>query len=218
MLNNNVSFKSRNNFIKDADLICRKVRTEFPYISHSIAAKSAPPKVTQQFKIVEFIKKRENILKEYREDRNFIRTPFKFYKEILHSTIKEKVAACYELSSLVELILRMNGINNCVKASLVSRSGKKLNHCVTCLKTGETHPNKRFIIIDPWLQESDYLGEMIKKYKNQYASLFRKIHPKDPIRLELKPTKPLNVEEIEYFQAQYPNLVMKNIFQTKGPL
>lgn len=207
-LNSNISFKSRNSLIKDAGQVCRAVRKNFPYISHAKAAKEASYDIIKQENITDFLVRRDTLLKEYREDRRFLRTPVKFYKEILYTAIKEKLAACYELSALAELILRMNGITNCGKASLVSKSGKRLNHCVTYLQTTEKYDPKKLIIIDSWLQDCGFLPEMLTKYKNQYSKYFNKIHPKDTIHLEANGFFPLNRQDIEYFKEKYPQLIL----------
>lgn len=210
-LKNNISFKSRNALIKDAGTICRAVRKNFPYIAHAKAAKEASYDIINKENITDFIVKREKILQDYREDRKYLRTPIKFYKEILYCALQEKLAACYELSSLAELILRMNGITKCGKASLVSKSGIRLNHCVTYLQTTDKYDPKKLIIIDPWLQDCGFLPEMLTKYKNQYAKYFKKIHPKDTIHLEPKQQMPLEEKDIEYFKGRFPKLIFKKI-------
>lgn len=216
--NHSISFKSRNFLIRDADKVCRAVRSNFPYIAHGKAANEASVKILNKDSIIDYLVKREKILKDYREDRKYITKPFNFYKEILYSTINEKNAACYELASLAEMILRLNGISNCTKVSLVSKSGKRLNHCVLSVQTTDKYDPKKVIIIDPWLQTSGFLPEMLTKYKHQYGHYFKKTHPKDTVQIQAKPQRPLDEKDIEYLKNRFPKLIMDKLFQKKEPL
>lgn len=210
----NISFKSRNSLVKDAGLVCRKVRTAFPYVSHAKAAHEASPEILKNKDIVNFILKREKTLKEYREDQRHIQKPFNRYKEILYCTIKEKLAACYDLSVLTELVLRLNGIKNCTKVSLTNAEGKLLNHSAVIVKTSN-NPKKN-IIIDPWLQDCGLESEMLTKYKSIYAKYFRKLSPNDKIELTLRPQEKLSQEEINYFKEKYPQLIINKELFTKA--
>lgn len=216
--NSQPSFKSRCVTVKNAQDVCRAVRNNFPYVAYSKAAREASRDILKKENIFDYLVEKTKILKEYREDRQYLKNPFKFYKEILYSTFTEKLAACYELSALAEMILRMNGVKNCTKASLVSKSGKRMNHCVTYVQLSQKYDPKKVIIIDPFLQEADFLPNMLLKYKGQYKHCLNPIHPKDTITLCLKPEKPLTDEEINILKEKYPQLIFKKeLFKEKAP-
>lgn len=204
-----VNFKSRCASIKDAQDVCRAVRNNFPYMSYSKAACEASNDILKKPKIYAYIIKMNNLLKRYRADRQFITKPANFYKEVLYSTIKEKVAACYDLAVLGELILKMNGIKNCGKTGLVTKSGQKINHCVTYVQLSEKFDPKKMIIIDPWLQEVDFLPNMLVKYKNHFKGYLLKKNINEDIRCEFKKPWDLKEEELKYFKEKYPQLLFK---------
>lgn len=149
-------------------------------------------------------------MKTYREDRKFIKRTFNFYKEVLYSTIHEKVAACYELSVLAEMVLKMNGVKNCGKASLLSNTGERMNHCVTYVQLTEKFNPKKTIIIDPYLQDADFLPNMLKKYKNEYKKYFKNISDDTKLELNFIPERPLEKEEMDFLKKKYPNLILSN--------
>ena len=210
-INANISFKSRSNLIKDADYLRRTVNREFPVVAFSKAAHEARFEIPKIKSIMDFIIRKGNLLKEYRQDRHFVKSPFTFYKNILYSTTKEKIGACYEQSSLIELALRINGVKNCAKASLADTSGNLLNHCVVYVKTG-TDP-KKTIIIDPWLQDCGFLPEMMTKYKNEYKKYFKQPAQGEKIVLKAQKPQELTQEQLNYFKEKYPKLIIsKKLF------
>lgn len=213
-INSNISFKSRNSFIKDADKLRRTVNREFPVVAVTKAAHEALDEVSSIKRFRDFITRKVNIIKDYREDRRYVKNPFTFYKNILYSTSKEKLGMCYEQSSLIELALRMNGINNCSKASLVDASGNLLNHSVVCIRTSNNP--KKTVVIDPWLQDCGYLPEMITKYKNEYSRYFAKNKTCSDIYLKQRKPQELTPEQIDYFKEKYPNLVLKQKLFMQG--
>lgn len=210
------SFKGRASSVKDAQDICRKVRNSFPYVAYSKAALNNPEIVENNPKLLDYILKKNNQIKEYREDRKYIKNSLNFYKEILYSTEHAKIAPCYELSALTEMILRLNGIKNCAKASLVTNKGQKLNHCVTCVFPEKTTNPNKVIVIDSFLQDADFLPNMITKYKNQYKKFFKQPKKGEKIELEVRNPIPLNIKAKEYLSTKYPQLLFKHsLFHNK---
>ena len=206
-LSSDISFKSRSSLIKDADYIRRTVNRHFPVVLYTKAAHEYCGKLSGYKNIKNFILKKNEILKEYRKDRHYVKSPFVFYKEIIYCALKEKLGACFELSSLVELALRMNGVKNCTKASLVDSSGKLLNHSVVCIKNSDNL--KKSIIIDPWLQDCGFLPEMLSKYKNEYARYLKTPQQGSIVEIKLNPARELTEEQLNYFRAKYPRLLTK---------
>ena len=208
--NNQPSFKSRNLSIKDAQQVCRIVRKTFPYVSYAKAAREASSSILHRENIFNFIINKEQKLKEFREDRLFFKNPFKFYNEVIYTAIKGKIASCAELSYLTEMILKMNGIKKCVKVSLISESGKNLNHCVVCLS--KSQDPKKLIILDPWLQDAGYLHEMITKYKNEYSKYLKKFNKNEKVHLLFAQDKLLSNDDIKNLASKYPQLIFDEKF------
>lgn len=210
------NFKGRRADIKDAQDICRAVRNNFPYISYSKAACEASNKILKKEDIYNYIIKMNNTLKSYREDRQFIRTPFNFYKEVIYSTVKAKVAACYDLAVLAEMIMKMNGVKNCGKTGLITSNGDRINHCVAYVQLGKKFDAEKIIIIDPWLQEVDFLKNMHTKYNNQYRKYLTRKGVKDEIVFDFKKQWNLQEKEIEQLREKYPQLIFKKaLFNAK---
>ena len=202
-----ISFKSRNSLIKDADYLRRAVNRHFPVVAYSKAAHEAWPEFLLIKKFKEFILSKNKILLDYRQDRRYVKSPFTWYKNILYCISKEKIGACAEQSELIELALRINGIQNCGKASLVDSAGNFLNHSVAFIKTDNN--SKKTIIIDPWLQDCGYIEEMLCKYRNEYAKYFKRPACGTGLKLVARPPKKLTPEQMEYFREKYPGLVIQ---------
>ena len=136
----------------------------------------------------------------------FIKNSVNLFKEILYCAAREKLASCYEQSAIAELILRINCVPNCTKASLVSSTGKRLNHCVTCIIPKDSKKLKDIVVIDPWLQKTGYYNEMLSLYKNDYSRYFRKISSDESIILELHPQAKLSFSDLKTLVDRYPQL------------
>lgn len=154
-ISSNLNQYSNKNVLKEADKVARAVRKSFDYIFMSKTLPEASEKILANPKIKNFVLQKERILKDYRQDRMFIMNSLNLCKEILYCAVREKLASCYEQFAIAELILRINGVQNCTKASLVSSSGKLLNHCVTCVIPKDAKKVKDIVVIDPWIQKVD---------------------------------------------------------------
>ena len=63
-INSNISFKSRNSFIKDADKLRRTVNREFPVVAVTKAAHEALDEVSSIKRFRDFITRKVNIIKD----------------------------------------------------------------------------------------------------------------------------------------------------------
>ena len=177
---NTPSFHSRSASIREADTICRMVKTHFPSIS--------PSKVQSRAKILndkKFVEYGEFLMNELREK---VRKPFQYYAtkattfffEPFAKNIKEnRMANCGELARLASLICAVNGIHSQVVNVLnINKSGGIMGQCDHAVlaippkgervKCAEFSKLKGTIIIDPWLGEADYAENMQVKYRNMY--------------------------------------------------
>ena len=201
-----ISFKARNPNIREAQKVCRMIRTNFDYISPTKIEKEMPIASYYDSKFTSFIEKKKNLNKESRIDRFFMKSIYKKYQEILRNAIQNKIANCYELSAITEIALKMNGIKNCAKASITTQSGKTIDHCVTCIFPKNPNDKKKIIIIDPLFQECGYINEMLTKYKHKYKQYFEKMKPTDELIIKPKDEKTLSASEIKKLTDKFKQL------------
>lgn len=213
LVNNNKSnqiqnFNGKSPLLKDADWICRKVKTTFPAISPNRLYYENTKLITDNEKFYKFIYNKGKTLKQDRKDRKFLLSPFEFLKKLIHSTQEHKIAHCGEYSSLAEMIARMNGIENCYRIFM-----KDYDHTFLLVKEKPLSEGLQMndIIIDPWLGISGYLKDISSKYQFQYNNIFH-INGDKGNSIVLKPKKTLNLKsgEIDYFKEQFPQLIFKS--------
>ena len=206
--NSQQSFQSKNSITKDADWVCRAVNTNFPAISTTWLNFNLNPNKKMFFisKVGENIQKSRNT--NYSE-----LMPFNFFKNMLSEVKQNKAGNCYEKATIAELILKINGVNNCNRINLVSDNGKRnLKHCVLLVNFDKQnyYPSlQKTVIIDPWCGNSGYTDIIFKKYANMYNSFF-KLKPGENIQFIPRNTLNLGEEDINYFKENYPELVFKS--------
>ena len=205
-----ISFKARNSNIKEAQKVCRIIRKNFDYISPSKIEKEMPLSGYLDNRILKFLYKKKSQIYEQRTGGFFIRSKLKKCEEIIYNTLRNKVANCYELSTITEMLLKINGIKNCAKASLVTSKGKPIEHSVTCIFPKNPNNTKKIIIIDPWLQECGYIDEMMTKYKNQYKDYFETINNNE-LSIKINDSLKLKEKEIEKLTKKFKELKNFNI-------
>ncbi len=217
-INNSISFTGSRKFLRDADWVCRKVKSEFPMISPTRVYYSNMEKVQSDKKYMSFIMKKSIQLQEDRADRHFLSSAYKFMKEVLFSVTVNKVGNCSEYVSLAEMISKMNGVKNCYRLSLVdanpknisNTSKKKLDHTVLMISKnpveGDTIKPDESLIIDPWLGISGRMKDVVSRYKLEFSKMLKIT---DDTEVAFKISRPLNFKdfEIETFKLGFPNLI-----------
>ena len=202
------TFKSKNSIIKDADWVCRSVNTNFPAISTTWLNFNLNPN-----KKMFFISRIGENIQKARNKNSSELLPFNFFKNMLNQVQQNKSGNCYEKATIAELILKINGVNNCNRINLVSDDGKRnLNHCVLLVNFDKQnyYPSlQKTVIIDPWCGNSGYADTIFKKYINMYNSFFN-LKPDENIQFIPRNTLALGEQEINYFKENYPKLVFKS--------
>lgn len=202
---NTPMFTGKSTLLKDADWICRNVKTTFPAISPNRLYYENPTLFRNNERFNKFIYEKGKLLKLDRKDRKFLQSPFKFLKEVIYSAKEHKVAHCSEYASLAEMVARMNGIKNCYRICM-----KDYDHTFLLVKKRPLNEgiNMDDIVIDPWLGISGRLKDIRLEYKNKYNNIF---HMDDgDIVLKLKKALLLAPDEIESFKKQFPQLIFKS--------
>ena len=157
---NNSTFSSRNPNIRFADNLVRKVNTEYPRISGT------------KVECFNNSEKFENVLGTICDKLEVIRCNIEKYhckktskknkiKKILFLIKNLKVGNCNESSLLSLVAAKINGIENCSLAYLVSPKGFDYDHSIVLVN------DKKPYIIDAWLGFVDYVPNAIKKYQKE---------------------------------------------------
>ena len=169
-----ITFTSRHQEIRKADLITRKAHSIYPHISESrIAAIIAQDKVKElfwgQMSMEYALKFAGERLKMEEDEKNL-------YQHIIDA-MKKGLGNCAEEAKLAELIGKISGIKNIYSGSIFAGKGFA-KHDVAFITDKEIKENKKYqfknkeaLIIDPWLGITDFAGNYFKMIKTTFAKL-----------------------------------------------
>ena len=206
--NSPISFKSKSSVVKDADWVCRSVNANFPAISTTWLNFNL-----DTHKKMHFISRIGEDIQKARNKNCSELVPFKFFKNMLNQVKQNKAGNCFEKAIIAELILKINGVNNCNRINLVTDNGKRnLNHCVLLVNFDKQnyYPSlQKALIIDPWSGNSGYADIIFKKYENMKNKFF-KLKPDENIQFVPRNILDLGEQDINYFKENYPKLVFKS--------
>ena len=206
--NSPISFKSKSSVVKDADWVCRSVNANFPAISTTWLNFNL-----DTHKKMHFISRIGEDIQKARNKNCSELVPFKFFKNMLNQVKQNKAGNCFEKAIIAELILKINGVNNCNRINLVTDNGKRnLNHCVLLVNFDKQnyYPSlQKALIIDPWSGNSGYADIIFKKYETMYNKFF-KLKPDENIQFVPRNILDLGEQDINYFKENYPKLVFKS--------
>ena len=205
-----ITFTSRHNEIRKADLITRKAHTIYPHISESrVSAIISQDKVKElfwgQMSMEYALRFAGERLKMECNEKNL-------YTHVIE-TLKNGLGNCAEEAKLAELIGKINGIKNIYSGSIFAGKGFA-KHDVAFITNEEIKPNKKYkfknkeaLIIDPWLGITDFAGNYFKIIKTNFAKLLE-------IRGNSKPCiKPdfsckLTEEKVKNYRKMYSELII----------
>lgn len=206
--NSPISFKSKSSVVKDADWVCRSVNANFPAISTTWLNFNL-----DTHKKMHFISRIGEDIQKARNKNCSELVPFNFFKNMLNQVKQNKAGNCFEKATIAELILKINGVNNCNRINLVTDNGKRnLNHCVLLVNFDKQnyYPSlQKALIIDPWSGNSGYADIILKKYETMYNKFF-KLKPDENIQFVPRNILDLGEQDINYFKENYPKLVFKS--------
>ncbi len=163
---NNINFRARNPEIRFADDIARRINTAYPTISPS----NIKDRIGNQGEFRNLNRRmqkkirclRSNVREKGAEERGMAAIML-LIKEIK----KQKVANCGEMADLSMIAAKLNGIKDCVKASLENQDGDNLDHAVLYVQNG-----KKPYIIDAWLGFADYIDGAKERYAKEFRRHF----------------------------------------------
>lgn len=227
-INNTISFGGSRQFLREADWVCRKVKSEFPMISPTHVYYSNPERILNNKNYMEFLMNKSLQLQEDRADRHFLKRGYKFLKEVLYSAAVHKVGNCSESVSLAEMIAKMNGVKNCYRLSFAEANPKKimsvdsrnkLDHTVLMVSKNPVDQDgikpSESLIIDPWLGISGRMRDIVTRYKNEFAKIL-KINKDTSLAFKLSEPLDLNEYDIEILRLGYPELIYKKKDKSAG--
>lgn len=207
---NNTTFQSRNNTIRFADDIARRVNNCYPRISSSkVIYKKAAIKFPEFCE--EIILRTNNCMRFFKD--KLYDTSNSFYDKIdafIEPIKNYAIGNCGESAQLAAITAKINGIKNCHIANLCKPDGNDIDHMVLFVNDEKPY------IIDAWLGIADYVPNIISKYKNEYFDIIG-LKPEDNISFSVL----INDEYTDFFKNDfsrkqinklkkiYPNLFIK---------
>ena len=234
-LNNNLTFTARSPQIKDAQWVCRKVRS-FSHLSTTHIAPTITkladnnpkvfdrfssqtlvnryyPKLPEEQRLVKFFSWYKNLVKRMNRARSEWnigkKDKFAGVRNILGMFKYEKLGNCGEDASLAASILRMNGVENVYIAGITA-NGDWCDH-VVCLfnKDGSMFDGKdlrKTIVVDPWVGGSDFASNMATKYKGLFIDLLPELKQNSKIGFNIIEKMDFSDDELCLLRRNYPNL------------
>lgn len=205
-----ITFTSRHNEIRKADLITRKAHTIYPHISESrVSAIISQDKVKELF----WGQMSMEYALRFAGERLKMECNEKNLYTLVIETLKNGLGNCAEEAKLAELIGKINGIKNIYSGSIFAGKGFA-KHDVAFITNEEIKPNKKYkfknkeaLIIDPWLGITDFAGNYFKIIKTNFAKLLEIRGNSKPY---IKPdfTSKLTEEKVKNYRKMYPELII----------
>ncbi len=164
-VSDNVNFKSRNETIRFADSIMRKVKENYPVISATRV--DCFQYVYPSYNLEVILHGRCNTMRK-EAVLNFYNAETS-YEKILSYVLpikKYHIANCGEFGLLSAIASKVNGLKNCYPAIIKTSEGKTLDHVALYVK------DKNPYIIDSWLGFADYVPNAVTRYKNEFYRFF----------------------------------------------
>lgn len=171
-----ITFQANQQTLKSAKLLESRARNTYPHLSTSkIRSQIGYEKTAPRFL--------ERLKNDYQLMRKMIRESGDYYTAIIHTLSFGKIGNCTEDSMLTELIGKINGQKNIYTACLGLKKDneptKYLDHVVAFISDKNIQDGKEYffknkdaIIIDPWLDTSNYVSDYFTKLKTVYRERF----------------------------------------------
>ena len=162
---NSLSFQSRNQTIRFADDIARRVNVCFPRVSSSIFEDFN--NANKYRNLMSRLFDRINIMREYKLDLVYsAKSTISKIGALICPIRMYNCGNCRESAQLGAIAAKINGIKNCYLASIHTSDGTSLDHGVVYVD------DKKPYIIDTWLGFADYVPNAIIRYKSEYLHHF----------------------------------------------
>ncbi len=185
---NNCSFSANHFQVYRAKEVCECVKEAFPYISPTRVSSKYRNKLLGHERILNNIRELQKKIERTRFKREAVYDkPVEYYKALIQDTKNIKALNCGEYASLSYLSLKMNGVENCKLAKVVTGNGRNIDHTVVVAE-GESEN----IILDAWLGVADTEKNMNVLYNTKYADMFDLVPDE---KVKFVPVKSVDIDE-----------------------
>ena len=207
-----ISFRSRNEHIRMADIITRKAHSQYPHISvsrnHYLINKSEVNRFFwKNMDMRDSLKLASHRMNIEMDEKNS-------YKHIINC-LQNKLGNCSEESKLAELIAKINGQKNIYVGKIFAGKGFE-KHEVAFITNKKIEPNKKYsfkskeaLVIDPWLGVTEYAGNYFKLIKTKFGDLLD-IRGNSKPKIKADFSGKLSTKKINELKNKYPELMIKN--------
>ena len=212
-----ITFKSRCESIRQADMIMRTAKSIYPHVSTSrtqVSISKILPTISNneplQHKLCSLKLRKEN---EIDDIRNEVLCGIDYYRDIVNRLKAKKVGNCHEEALFSQIIGKINGIKNIYTANVFfnrnsSGAESRLRHVVAVItdkfleKDYRHHfKNKEAIIIDPWLGVTEFAGGYYNKLRNDFGHIFQPVIS-NVSSITKRDAKTMNLEQYQKLRKQ----------------
>ena len=207
-----ITFKSRNEMVRKADMITRKAHSQYPHVSVSRIDVMLGNNKTKHFfwdnmAFKYSLKCASERLKIDMDEKNL-------YTLIIES-LKNGIGNCGEETNLAELIGKINGLKNIYSGKIYAGKSFPI-HEAAFITDREIQPSKKYsfkakdaIIVDPWLGITEYAGEYFRKLRTQFKGTFN-LRSNSKLKIEADFTSRLTPYKIKKLKKEHPELIIKD--------
>lgn len=200
---NNCSFGTTAIPVYRAKEVCECVKEAFPYISPTRVSSKYRTKLLEHDRILNSIRELQKKIERTRFMREAVYDkPVEYYKALIHDTKTIKALNCGEYASLSYLSLKINGVENCKLAKVVTGNGRNIDHTVVVIG-GDTEN----IVLDAWLGVVETEKNMNALYNTKYANMFELV-PNEKVKFV--PVKAVDIDDKTLSQIKnlFPELYL----------
>ena len=207
-----ISFRSRNEHARIADIITRKAHSQYPHISvsrnHYLINKSEVNRfLWGNMDLRDSLRLASHRINIEMDEKNL-------YNHIINC-MKNGLGNCSEESKLAELIAKINWQKNVYVGKIFAGSGFE-KHEVAFITNKKIEPNEKYsfknkeaLIIDPWLGVTEYAGNYFKLIKTNFGNLLG-IRGNSKPKIQADFSGKLSTGKINELKNKYPELMIKN--------
>ncbi len=211
-----ITFKSRKSAIRRADYITRKAHSVYSHVSSSrIDSMIGDDKVRNLFwGQMSF----EYSLK-FAKERMLIEDDTKNLHKHVVEMLQRGLGNCFEEAKLAELIGRINGQKNIYAVKIFAGDKYALHEAAMLtdkkfdIQTRYKLKGKDALILDPWLQVTDFVGKYVEQIKSNFAKTLG--IKNGNIELQIDADGKLTPRKIKEFKEKYPELLIDKFEKIK---
>lgn len=185
---NNCSFCANPFPVYRAKEVCECVKEAFPYISPTRVSSKYRNQLLMHERILNSIRELQKKIEVTRNMREAVLDkPVEYYRALVNDTKSIRALNCGEYASLSYLSLKMNGVENCRLANVITGNGRNVDHTVVLVDGGTEN-----IVLDAWLGVVETEKNMNALYNTKFANLFELV-PNEKVKFV--PIKAVDIDE-----------------------